>query len=71
MKQPVGAVLVLGALWFGYLAFDEWRTLDQLGVFGDLSAALGGPSKEGAIVKGVISLVALVIGLGFLGDDSS
>ena len=70
MKQPIGAVLVLGSLWMGWEAFKEWRLLNELGVIGDLSAAFGGPSEEDAIVKGVICVVALVIGVNFLGDDS-
>ena len=51
---------------------ERWqgRLLNELGVIGDLSAAFGGPSEEDAIVKGVICVVALVIGVNFLGDDS-
>ena len=70
MKQPIGAVLVLGSLWMGWEAFKEWRLLNELGVIGELSAAFGGPSKEDAIVKGVVCVIALVIGVNFLGDDS-
>lgn len=55
----------------GWEAYKEWQLLNNLGVFGDLSPVFGGPSKQDAIVKGVICVVALVIGLGFLGDDSS
>jgi hypothetical protein len=68
VKQAVGAVLVLGALWMGYQAFDEWRLLNSMGVGADFLAVLGGPSKQEAVVKGVICIVALVIGIGFLND---
>ena len=70
MKQPIGAVLVLGSLWMGYQAFEEWQALDNLGFIGELSAAVGGPSKQDAIVKGVICVVALIIGINFLEGDS-
>jgi hypothetical protein len=53
----------------GYAAFRDYQTLNSMGGFGDLIGALGGPSKQDAIVKGVISVVALVIGIGFLDGD--
>jgi hypothetical protein len=39
-----------------------------MGVGADFLAVLGGPSKQEAVVKGVICIVALVIGIGFLND---
>lgn len=69
MKQIFGAILILGALVMGYAAFRDYQALSDLGGFGDLIGALGGPSKQDAIVKGVISVVALVLGLVFLDGD--
>lgn len=69
MKQIFGAILILGALAMGYAAFRDYQALNSLGGFGDIIGALGGPTKQDAIVKGVISVVALVIGIGFLDGD--
>lgn len=69
MKQIFGAILILGSLAFGWQAFREWQMLNDLGGFGTFIGAIGGPSKEDAIVKGVISAVAMVLGLGLLDSD--
>ncbi len=69
MKQIFGAILILGALAMGYAAFRDYQLLNDMGGLGDLIGAIGGPSKQDAIVKGVISVVALVIGIGFLDGD--
>ena len=71
MKQIFGAILIIGALVVGYDAFKEWQAVEKLGALAGLSEALGGPSKQDAVVKGVISLVALVIGLAFMDDSSA
>jgi hypothetical protein len=69
VKQAFGAILILGSLAFGWEAFREWQALNDLGGFGTLIGAMGGPSKEDAIVKGVISAVAMILGIGLLNSE--
>ena len=69
MKQAVGAVLLLGSLYYGWEAYQEWQSADDWGVLGGIAEVFGGPSKEDAVVQGLICVVALVIGATFLGAE--
>ena len=62
MNNIFGVILMLGALIGGYDAFEKWQMLDSMGGLGDLSAAFGGPSKQDAVVQGVICVVAAAFG---------
>ena len=62
MNNIFGVILILGALVGGYNAFEKWQMLNNLGGLGELSAALGGPSKQDAVVQGVICVVAAAFG---------